>query len=55
MNALLEKKAALAEDTMIRAIAPAMRKRAEDRRKADRITRVNMTLKKAGIPLRVVR
>lgn len=55
MNALLEKKAALAEDTMIRAIAPAMRKRAEDRRKADRITRVNLALKKAGIPLRVVR
>lgn len=55
MNALLERKAALAEDTMIRAIAPVMRKRAEDRRKADRIVRVNLALKKVGIPLRVVR
>ena len=55
MNAIQIKKAALAEDTMIRAIAPAMRKRAEDRRKVDRITRVNLALKKAGIPLRVVR
>lgn len=55
MNALLERKAALAEDTMIRAIAPVMRKRTEDRRKADRIIRVNLALKKAGISLRVVR
>lgn len=55
MNALLERKAALAEDTMLRAIAPVMRKRAESRRKADRIYRVNQALKKAGIPLRVVR
>lgn len=55
MNAVQAKKLALTEDTMIRAIAPAMRKRAEDRRKADRITRVNLALKKAGIPLRVVR
>lgn len=55
MNALLARKAALAEDTMIRAIAPVMRKRAEAHRKADRITRVNLALKKAGIPLRLVR
>ena len=55
MNALIERKAALAEDTMIRAIAPVMRKRAAAHRKADRITRVNLALKKAGIPLRVVR
>lgn len=55
MNAILEKKAALAEDTILRAIAPAMRKRTEDRRKADRIIRVNLALKKVGIPLRVVR
>ena len=54
MNALLKKKAALAEDTMLRAIAPAMRKRAEDRRKADRIIRVNLALKKLAIPVRVV-
>lgn len=55
MNALLERKAALAEDTMLRAIAPVMRKRAQERRKADRIIRVNLALKKVGIPLRVVR
>lgn len=55
MNAVQAKKLALTEDTMLRAIAPVMRKRAEDRRKADRITRVNLALKKAGIPLRVVR
>jgi hypothetical protein len=54
MNALLERKAALAEDTMIKAIAPVMRKRAEMRRKADRIARINASLQKAGIPLRVV-
>ncbi len=54
MNAVQAKKLALTEDTMLRAIAPVMRKRAEDRRKADRITRVNLALKKAGIPLRVV-
>ena len=54
MNALLERKAALAEDTMIRAIAPVMRKRAQERRKADRKLRVNDALRKAGIPLRVV-
>ena len=54
MNALLERKAALAEDTMIRAIAPVMRKRAQERRKADRKIRVNDALRKAGIPLRVV-
>ena len=36
MNAILEKKAALAEDTILRAIAPAMKKRQAVRRKADR-------------------
>lgn len=55
MNALLERKAALAEDTMVRAIAPVMKKRAETRRKADRIARINAALQKAGIPLRVIR
>lgn len=55
MNAIQTKKAALAEDTMLKAIAPVMRKRAEERRKADRIVRVNLALKKVGIPLRVVR
>ena len=55
MNAVQAKKLALTEDTMLRAIAPVMRKRAQERRKADRIIRVNLALKKAGIPLRVVR
>lgn len=55
MNAVQAKKLALTEDTMLRVIAPVMRKRAEVRRKADRIYRVNQALKKAGIPLRVVR
>lgn len=55
MNALLERKAALAEDTMIRAIAPVMKKRAETRRKADRVARINTALRRAGIPLRVMR
>nr|DAS40697.1 MAG TPA: hypothetical protein [Caudoviricetes sp.] len=55
MNAVQAKKLALAEDTMIRAIAPVMKKRAETRRKADRIARINAALQKAGIPLRVIR
>lgn len=55
MNAVQAKKLALTEDTMLRAIAPVMRKRVESRRKADRIYRINQALKKAGIPLRVVR
>lgn len=55
MNAVQAKKLALTEDTMLRAIAPVMRKRAEIRRKADRIARINASLQKAGIPLRVVR
>lgn len=50
MNAVQAKKLALTEDTMLRAIAPVMRKRAEDRRKADRIVRVNLALKKVGNP-----
>lgn len=55
MNALLERKAALAEDTMIRAIAPVMKKRAETRRKTDRVARINTALQKSGIPLRVIK
>lgn len=54
MNAVKAKKLALTEDTMLRAIAPVMRKRAQERRKADRKLRVNDALRKAGIPLRVV-
>ena len=54
MNAVQAKKLALTEDTMLRAIAPVMRKRAQERRKADRKFRVNDALRKAGIPLRVV-
>ena len=48
MNAILEKKAALAEDTILRAIAPAMKKRQAARRKADRKRRINETLARAG-------
>ena len=55
MNAVQAKKLALTEDTMLKAMAPVMRKRTEDRRKADRIIRVNLALKKVRIPLRVVR
>lgn len=54
MNAVQAKKLALTEDTMLRAIAPVMRKRAQERRKSDRKLRVNGALRKAGIPLRVV-
>ena len=54
MNAILKKKAALAEDTILRAIAPAMKKRQEVRRKADRKRRINETLARAGVPLRIL-
>lgn len=54
MNAVQEKKAALAQDTILRAIAPAMKKRQEVRRKADRKRRINETLARAGVPLRIL-
>ena len=54
MNALLERKAALAEDTMIRAIAPSMKKRHAERDKKDRKVRTNAALARLGIPLRIV-
>ena len=54
MNALLEKKAALAEDTMIRAIAPAMRKRHQEKAKKSPKVRTNAALARLGIPLRVL-
>jgi hypothetical protein len=54
MNALLERKAALAEDTMIRVIAPAMKKRHAERHKKDRKARTNAALSRLGIPLRIV-
>ena len=50
MNAILEKKAALAEDTILRAIAPAMKKR----QAADRKRRINEALARAGVPLRLL-
>lgn len=54
MNALLERKAALAEDTMVRAIAPVMKKRHAERGKKDRKTRTNAVLSRLGVPLRIV-
>lgn len=44
MNAIQIKKAALAEDTMIRAIAPAMKKRHAEQAKKGRIARTNAAL-----------
>ena len=54
MNAIQIKKAALAEDTMIRAIAPAMKKRHAEQTKKGRIARTNAALARLGIPLRVL-
>lgn len=54
MNAVQEKKAALAQDTILRAIAPAMKKRQAACRKADRKHRVNEALARAGVPLRLL-
>ena len=54
MNALLERKAALAEDTMIRAIAPVMRKRHQEKAKKSPKARTNAALARLGIPLRVL-
>lgn len=54
MNALLEKKAALAEDTMLRAIAPAMKKRHAEQAKKSPKARTNAALARLGIPLRVL-
>ena len=50
MNAIQIKKAALAEDTMIRAIAPAMKKRHAEQAKKGRIARTNAALARLGIP-----
>lgn len=55
MTIVQQKKVDLAEDTMIKAIAPAMKKRHEERRKRDHKARINRALAKSGIPLRVVR
>lgn len=54
MNAIQIKKAALAEDTMIRAIAPVMKKRHAEQAKKDRKARTNAVLARLGIPLRVL-
>lgn len=54
MNAVQAKKLALTEDTMIRAIAPAMRKRHAEQAKKGRIARTNAALARLGIPLRVL-
>jgi hypothetical protein len=54
MNAIQIKKAALAEDTMIRAIAPAMKKRQAEQAKKSPTARTNAALARLGIPLRVL-
>ena len=54
MNAIQIKKAALAEDTMIRAIAPAMKKRHAEQAKKGRKARTNAVLARLDIPLRVL-
>lgn len=54
MNAVQAKKLALTEDTMLRAIAPAMKRRHAEQVKKDRKARTNAALSRLGIPLRVV-
>lgn len=54
MNAVQAKKLALTEDTMLRAIAPAMKKRHAEQAKKDRKVRTNAALSRLGIPLRIV-
>lgn len=54
MKRVNEIKLALAEDTILRAIAPAMKKRQAVRRKADRKRRVNEALARAGVQLRIL-
>ena len=54
MKRVNEIKMALAEDTILRAIAPAMKQRQAVRRKADRKRRVNEALARAGVPLRLL-
>lgn len=49
-----QRKAALAEDTMIRAIAPAMKKRHAEQARKGRKARTNAALARLGIPLRVL-
>lgn len=54
MNAVQAKKLALTEDTMIRAIAPAMKKRHAEQAKKSPKVRTNAALSRLGIPLRIV-
>ncbi len=54
MKRVNEIKLALAEDTILRAIAPAMKQRQAVRRKTDRKRRVNEALARAGVPLRIL-
>ncbi len=54
MNAIQSKKSALAEDTMIKAIAPVMRKRHQEKAKKSPKARTNAALTRLGIPLRVL-
>ena len=54
MKRVNEIKLALAEDTILRAIAPAMKKRQAVRRKADRKRRVHEALARAGVQLRIL-
>ena len=54
MNAVQAKKLALTEDTMLKAIAPVMRKRHQDKAKKSPKARTNAALARLGIPLRVL-
>ena len=54
MKRVNEIKLALAEDTILRAIAPAMKKRQAVRRKAARKRRVTEALARAGVQLRIL-
>lgn len=54
MNAIQTKKAALAEDTMLKAIAPVMLKRHQEKAKKSPKARTNAALARLGIPLRVL-
>ena len=49
MNAIQTKKAALAEDTMLKAIAPVMRKRHQEKAKKSPKARTNAALARLGI------
>ena len=54
MKRVNEIKLALAEDTILRAIAPAMKKRQAVGLAADRKRRVNEALARAGVQLRIL-